>query len=87
LLVLILCCTTLAKVQQFALKHLGGGGATRPLPTDGSVEDFLRDSTVGPYTSRFGTKVKKEKGGNERSNTKNAASERLRCGTIQKKVH
>jgi len=27
----------------------GGGGATRPLPRDGGVEELHRDLTVGPH--------------------------------------
>jgi len=55
------------------------GGANRPHPGDGGVEELHGDPTVGPRPSS-GPKVK------NRSSAKDSAPERLRCGTIHKQV-
>jgi len=53
---------------------VSGGGATRPLPRDGGVEELHGDPTVGlaPRSVKNG-----------RSSAKDSAPEKLRCGTIQ----
>jgi len=55
----------------------GGGGATRPLPRNGAVEELHRDPTVWS-PPRSGPEVK-----NGRSSAKDGAPERVRCRTIQ----
>jgi len=59
-------------------KNLGGGSATRPLPTDGAAEEFCGDPTVRPCPKRSGLEIK------HGSSAKEGALERLRCGIIQK---
>jgi len=49
-----------------------GGGATRPLPRDGGVEELHGDPTVGPK--------------NGRSGAEDDALERLGCGTARRKL-
>jgi len=58
----------------------GGGGATRPLPRVGVVEELHGDPTVGPRPKVW------TKGQSGRSSAKDGAPERLRCGTIQEEV-
>jgi len=55
------------------------GGATRPLPIDGGLEELHGDPTVGPRPK--GPEVK-----NGGSNAEDGASERLRCGTVKEEV-
>jgi len=62
------------------LTHGGGGGATRPLPRDGGVEELHGDPQSG-HTPSSGLEVK-----NGRSSAKDGAPERLRCGSFQEEV-
>jgi len=57
-----------------------GGGATRPLPKNGGVEEHHGDSTVGPRPKVC------TRGQNGRSSAKDGVPERLKCGTIQEEV-
>jgi len=58
----------------------GGGGATRPLPRDGGVEELHEDQQSG-HATRSGPEVK-----NGKSSAKDDTPERLRCGAIQERV-
>jgi len=55
-----------------------GGGATGPLPREWVVEELHGDPIVWPRPKVW------TRGQNGRSNAKDGALERLRCGTIQK---
>jgi len=56
------------------------GGATRPLPRNGGVEDLHEDPTVGPRPKVW------IRGQNGRSSANDGAPERLRFRTIQEEV-
>jgi len=57
----------------------GGGGAIRPLPRDGGVENSTETQQSG-HAPRYEPNVKNG------SSAKDGAPKRLRCGTIQKEV-
>jgi len=57
-----------------------GGGATRPLPSDGVVDKLHVDPTFGPRPKVW------TRDQNGRSSAKDGAPESLRCGTIQEEV-
>jgi len=57
-----------------------GGGATRPLPRDGGVEELHGDPTVGPRLKAW------TRGKNGRSGAEDGAPERLGCGTVEEEV-
>jgi len=59
---------------------LSGGGASRPLPRDGGVEELHTEIQQSGHSERYGPEIK------NRSSAKDGAPERLRCGTIQKEV-
>jgi len=59
-----------------------GGGATRPLPSDGGVEELHGDPTQqSGHAPRSGPEVK-----SGRSGAEDGAPERHGCGTIKEEV-